>query len=199
MSDLSQGPGWWQASDGKWYSPEQASGGSTVGTVVAEPGTPQSAVAPQAFGAPLAEWSQRAIGLLLDIACIFAVVIAGVIVAAIVGAVSSTLGFLVSTIVYLVAVAAGFYIGFLNGATGQSPGKRLTGLKVISEETGQVIGGGMGIVRHIAHFVDSLVCYAGWLFPLWDPKKQTIADKIVKTVVVTGAPKKPFGPDIFKP
>lgn len=24
MSDTSQGPGWWQASDGKWYPPEQA-------------------------------------------------------------------------------------------------------------------------------------------------------------------------------
>lgn len=27
MSDQSQGPGWWQASDGKWYPPEQAPGG----------------------------------------------------------------------------------------------------------------------------------------------------------------------------
>ena len=26
MSDTSQGPGWWQASDGKWYPPEQAPG-----------------------------------------------------------------------------------------------------------------------------------------------------------------------------
>jgi hypothetical protein len=26
MSDTSQGPGWWLASDGKWYSPEQAPG-----------------------------------------------------------------------------------------------------------------------------------------------------------------------------
>ncbi len=26
MSDQSQGPGWWQAADGKWYSPEQAPG-----------------------------------------------------------------------------------------------------------------------------------------------------------------------------
>ncbi|HEV3265744.1 MAG TPA: DUF4190 domain-containing protein [Acidimicrobiales bacterium] len=26
MSDVSQGPGWWQASDGKWYSPEQMPG-----------------------------------------------------------------------------------------------------------------------------------------------------------------------------
>lgn len=24
MSDFSKGPGWWQASDGKWYPPEQA-------------------------------------------------------------------------------------------------------------------------------------------------------------------------------
>lgn len=24
MSDYSQGPGWWQASDGKWYPPQQA-------------------------------------------------------------------------------------------------------------------------------------------------------------------------------
>ncbi len=26
MSDTSQGPGWWQASDGRWYPPEQAPG-----------------------------------------------------------------------------------------------------------------------------------------------------------------------------
>lgn len=38
MSDQSQGPGWWQASDGKWYPPEQspapqAGGGSPQATV----------------------------------------------------------------------------------------------------------------------------------------------------------------------
>ena len=31
MSDSSQGPGWWQASDGKWYPPEQAPGAGAVG------------------------------------------------------------------------------------------------------------------------------------------------------------------------
>jgi hypothetical protein len=39
VSDYSQGPGWWQASDGKWYSPEQAPGYQTP-----PPGAP--------FGAP---------------------------------------------------------------------------------------------------------------------------------------------------
>lgn len=31
MSDSAQGPGWWQASDGKWYPPEQAPGGGAGG------------------------------------------------------------------------------------------------------------------------------------------------------------------------
>jgi len=31
VSDSSQGPGWWQASDGKWYPPEQAPGAGAVG------------------------------------------------------------------------------------------------------------------------------------------------------------------------
>ena len=30
MSDASQGPDWWQASDGKWYPPEQAPGGGAA-------------------------------------------------------------------------------------------------------------------------------------------------------------------------
>jgi uncharacterized membrane protein len=32
MSDSPQGPGWWQASDGKWYPPEQAPGGGAGAT-----------------------------------------------------------------------------------------------------------------------------------------------------------------------
>ena len=32
MTDAPQGPGWWQASDGKWYPPEQAPGGATGST-----------------------------------------------------------------------------------------------------------------------------------------------------------------------
>ena len=30
MSDTSEGPGWWQASDGKWYRPEQHPGYSPL-------------------------------------------------------------------------------------------------------------------------------------------------------------------------
>ena len=46
MSDTSQGPGWWIASDGKWYSPEQKPGPATPeppAPVAAAPETPAPA------------------------------------------------------------------------------------------------------------------------------------------------------------
>lgn len=41
MSDTSQGPGWWQASDGKWYPPEQASGSAPQAQQAWQPGPGQ--------------------------------------------------------------------------------------------------------------------------------------------------------------
>lgn len=204
MSDMSQGPGWWQASDGKWYPPEQAPGGQPAAGAASFGGTPGGSFgATPAYGAAtatpygaagaggqLAEWPQRVVATLIDAVLLIPIYI----VAMIFGAIADILGLLV----YFVAIAAFFYFSYLNGATGQSPGKALTGLKVVNEKTGQLIGGGNGVIRYFAHIPDSLICGIGYLLPLFDAKKQTIADKIMGTVVVTGAEKKPFGPDIFK-
>ena len=73
---------------------------------------------------------------------------------------------------------------YLGGTTGQSLGKKVLGIRLVSEETGQPIGMLMAFLRDICHIVDSIFCYVGWLFPLWDAKRQTLADKIVKTVGV---------------
>ncbi len=70
------------------------------------------------------------------------------------------------------------------GTTGQSLGKKVLKLRLVSEETGQPIGMLMAFVRDICHIIDSIICFIGYLFPLWDSKRQTIADKIVKTVVI---------------
>jgi uncharacterized RDD family membrane protein YckC len=99
---------------------------------------------------------------------------------------------------YLVFFAGLFYFAFMTGQSGQSPGKKVMGIKVVSEATGQPIGGGMGIARHVLHFLDS-ICLIGYLFPLWDAKRQTFADKILSTVVLPNQPKQAFGPDLFKP
>ena len=73
---------------------------------------------------------------------------------------------------------------FQGGRTGQSLGKKVTDIWLLGEDTGQPIGAGMAFVRDVAHIVDAITCYIGFLFPLWDGKKQTLADKMVHTIVV---------------
>jgi len=121
------------------------------------------------------------------------IVIVGVILAAVFGAISSALGLLFGLVLYVAAFGYLMLQMVKQGNTGQTIGKKIMGLKVISEKTGQVIGPGMSIARYFAHIVDSIICYVGWLFPLWDAKKQTIADKLIGTVVIT-VPKQPFNP-----
>jgi uncharacterized RDD family membrane protein YckC len=94
-------------------------------------------------------------------------------------------GMIIYILAYVLVFAYGIWNwGYRQGTTGQSIGKSVMKFKVISEKTGQPIGFGLSIVRQIAHAVDSIVCYIGWLFPLWDAKRQTLADKIMTTVCV---------------
>jgi uncharacterized RDD family membrane protein YckC len=129
---------------------------------------------PVGYSGTLAEWPQRALGLLIDFVPAIVIAIIGVVL-------PTVLGLLLD----LVVAAYGIWLAVQFGQVGSTPGMRVVGLRGISEKTGQPIGGGMGFVRSIAHIVDSLICYIGWLFPLWDSKKQTIGDKLVGTVVVT--------------
>lgn len=97
----------------------------------------------------------------------------------------SALGLILSLVFGLAGIA--FWIwnyGYRQGTTGSSIGKSVLKFKVISEKTGQPIGFGLSIVRQIAHFVDAIICYIGYLFPLWDAKRQTLADKIMTTICV---------------
>ncbi|HEX8509159.1 MAG TPA: RDD family protein [Propionibacteriaceae bacterium] len=73
------------------------------------------------------------------------------------------------------------------GRTGQSMGKRVTGIWLVSEQTGQPIGALNAFLRDLVHILDSFA-YVGFLWPLWDEKKQTFSDKVLKTVVVDKDP-----------
>jgi RDD family len=84
-------------------------------------------------------------------------------------------------------VATAFVIwnnGYRQGTTGSSIGKLITKFQVVSEKNGLPIGFGKSIVRQLAHLIDSAICFIGYLFPLWDAKRQTIADKLIATVCV---------------
>jgi len=52
---------------------------------------------------------------------------------------------------------------------------------------GGPIGFGMPVIRQIVHVVDEVVFFIGYLNPLWDPKRQTLADKIMRTVCLPSA------------
>jgi uncharacterized RDD family membrane protein YckC len=84
----------------------------------------------------------------------------------------------------LVALVFGIYNAYLGGSTGQSIGKKMVGTRLIRYADGQPIGGGLGIGRYFLHIIDGIPCYLGYLWPLWDSKRQTFADKLVSSVVI---------------
>jgi uncharacterized RDD family membrane protein YckC len=88
------------------------------------------------------------------------------------------------SLLWIVALGYTIWNRWVMGGQGQSLGKRVVGMRLVSEQTGQPIGTLNAFLRDICHFVDAIICYVGFLFPLWDAKRQTIADKIMRTVVV---------------
>lgn len=107
---------------------------------------------------------------------------------------SAFIGWLIS----LASIAYVAYLGHLDGLTGQTPGKAMMGIRLVNQQ-GELLGSGAGIGRKFVHILDSIVCFLGWLLPIVDSKRQTIADKVMTTYVVTGVEKKSFAIDLWKP
>ena len=72
---------------------------------------------------------------------------------------------------------------FVAGRTGQSLGKRITRIRLVGEPTDAPIGPTNAFLRDVVHILDGFA-YVGYLWPLWDEKKQTFSDKIMRTIVV---------------
>lgn len=145
-----------------------------------------------AFGAPLASWGQRVGALLLDI---LVLVVPYLIVLAIVhgrtssvngGSQFSTGADGATNLAFL--VIQGFYFTYLNGLNkGQTLGNRVLGIAVRDINTGQPIGLGRGFLRWFIRVLLYVLVIPGLLndlFPLWDAQRQTIADKVAKSVMV---------------
>lgn len=143
------------------------------------------------YGAPAAyaSWGKRVGSYLIDILVAFAAYVPFLIIGTILNATSDTGASLAGGLFTLLGVVA--YIGVIvwnfgmkGGKTGWTIGKGVMGIRLVGLQTGQPIGTGMGVLRFFAHILDSLPCYVGFLWPLWDDKRQTFADKILSTVVV---------------
>ena len=153
-------------------------------------------------GPPLASWGDRVLATLIDMLYqlpAFVLYVVGAVVMA-VNAPTTTrsgtvvargnpgpmwLGIALIVVGILGMIGIGLYnLLALQGKTGQTWGKKRIGIKVIHQETGAILSVGQTFLRQLCHYLDGAVFDIGYLWPLWDPMRQTFADKLMKTVVV---------------
>jgi uncharacterized RDD family membrane protein YckC len=71
------------------------------------------------------------------------------------------------------------------GPSGQTLGKRALGIRVVDAVTGGPIGGGRAVGRYLfKSIISGSICALGYLWAIWDPRKQSWHDKVVISVVV---------------
>ena len=94
----------------------------------------------------------------------------------------SVMGLFAPVLGELVVLALLFTNFYLEGATGQSFGKKVLGLYVIKRDTGEFLGGMAGIGRWLLHALD-YVLFLGFIIGLFNTR--TFADMIAGSTVVT--------------
>jgi len=141
------------------------------------------------MGHDLAGWLQRVLAYLIDFGiAVVPPLAAGVVLDPGQGQAMSTTTSVVFFLLWWLGPAVWVYNRWvLQGRNGQSWGKQVLGIRLARADDGQSVGGAIALLRDLAHLLDALPCILfpiGFLFPLWDAKRQTFADKIMNTVVV---------------
>ncbi len=76
--------------------------------------------------------------------------------------------------------------GLRQGRSGASIGKSLLRIRVVDATTRGPIGFWRAVIRQLTHAVNVATLGIGYLWPLWDRRGQTFADKLMSTVSVSG-------------
>ncbi len=80
-------------------------------------------------------------------------------------------------------ISALYYAYYLTQRDGQTPGKRLRGIKVVSLNGGKITFRQALIRNVIGYWLSSLILI-GYFWAMWDPNRQAWHDKLAKTIVV---------------
>ena len=67
----------------------------------------------------------------------------------------------------------------LPALSGWSLGRAMLGIAVVRPD-GASVGVGRLLCRDLAHLLDTLSVFVGWLWPLWDPRRRTFADVLLR-------------------
>ena len=102
-----------------------------------------------------------------------------------------------STVLILIGLLTGLAFFVWNwcirqGRTGATVGKSVLAIRVVHADM-LPIGAGLSFLRYLLNIVNALPCYLGYLWPIWDDKKQTFADKIMSTYVIKASEPQPPG------
>ena len=138
-----------------------------------------------------ATFVQRLVAVLIDAGIVLAMFIPAFIIVLILGQISGILSLLAGIVLYLAIFAAALYMYIGNiGTTGQTPGKRMQGVQVISDD-GSMLGMGGAAIRYIVYAIsNSVVCGLplGSLWMLFDAEKKTLYDKVLNNQAVQVEP-----------
>jgi Mce-associated membrane protein len=90
--------------------------------------------------------------------------------------------------VYAVGAAVVFLLVAVNrlllpAITGWSLGRALFAIRVVRQRDGAPAGVWRLLVRDVAHLLDTAALLIGWLWPLWDSRRRTFADLLLRTEV----------------
>jgi uncharacterized RDD family membrane protein YckC len=137
-----------------------------------------------------ASWPRRAGGYLIDVLAVYAPWLLLPVVDLIVPLGGDRRTFAGDVVVSLLLVAP-FSILVFNrwvrgGMLGRTWGRAVFGIRLVDEFTGEPIGIGRAFVRDVARVLDTLVLYLGWVRPLWNGKRQALADTATRSVVIRG-------------
>jgi uncharacterized RDD family membrane protein YckC len=68
-----------------------------------------------------------------------------------------------------------------------TPGKLVLGLRIVDAETGGMPGIRRLVLRYVGYLVSALPLGLGYLWVLWDPRRQGWHDKMARTLVIRQA------------
>ena len=69
-------------------------------------------------------------------------------------------------VVDLITIAVAIYFVYLIGSVGQTPGKKIMGVKIVDANTGQVVGFWRALGREVVQGLCNIICFAG-LWSAW--------------------------------
>lgn len=208
MTDSSHGPGWWVASDGKWYPPHlHPSAGSSfpfqhlgetssarfsdifspqevnqlpTGRPIPDDEDVPARRGPSKYSFLLAGFSVRALAYIADgVVLTFIMWVVSGIALVITG--SELIGYGLAVLIYL------WYSVWQIGVHGQTIAMRWFHIYVADQATGTYpIGLGRAFIRAFVAALLAIIPFGALIdlsWAIWDPRTQTLHDKVVSTVV----------------